>query len=337
MADRLATPPRPAYVPPVLIPTRIAPRDVGDSEAHPPRRPRWRSPVWIGVAVIGTLTLAVHVAANALSPYGLHRDELLYLAMGTHLHFWQMDFPPGIAVVAEVSRALLGSSLVAIRLASALAAAVLVTLAYGMTQRLGGRGRSCVLAGLAVLASPLFLRSGTLFQPVVFDQLWWTLGLVALVRVCANAPARKHRMSHPAMRPPMTDRGAWLSLGAVCGLGLLTKFSIAFFSAAVLVAILVTPLRRRLATPWPWLALAVALAIGSPSVVGQIRLGWPVVGQLLDLRASQLERIGPVDFVVGQLVLGPSLALAGLGLWHLLRDPDSARWRATTNSSWSPS
>src|SRR5207253_8961647 len=99
------------------------------------------------------------------------------------------------------------------------------------------------------------------------------LALWGLGRGCATAPARKHRMSHPAMRPPMTDRGAWLSLGAVCGLGLLTKFSIAFFGAAVLVAILVTPLRRRLATPWPWLALARALAIGRPSVVAQIPPG----------------------------------------------------------------
>jgi hypothetical protein len=35
------------------------------------------------------------------------------------------------------------------------------------------------------------------------------------------------------------------------GLGLLTKFSIAFFALPLLVAVLATPLRRGLLRPWP--------------------------------------------------------------------------------------
>jgi hypothetical protein len=324
MPDRLATPPRTGYAP-VITPARYTRPIVADDEPPYPIRARWRNPVWIGLVVAGVVTFVVHMVANLVSPYGPHRDELLYLAMGRHLRFWEMDFPPGIAVVAELTRGLIGASLPAIRLSSALAATALVMLAYGLARLFGGRGRACALAGLAVLASPLFLRTGTLFQPVVFDQLWWTLGFVALVRIGTLAPRGSMRRPRAT---PAPDRVAWLGLGAAVGLGLLTKFSIAFFAVAVLVGVLATPLRRRLATPWPWAAVALALTIGAASLVGQIRLGWPVVGQLFDLRATQLERVGPIEFVAGQLLLGPAFALAVLGAWHLLRADDAERWRA---------
>ena len=54
------------------------------------------------------LKLGLHLAVNAATPYGFHRDELLYLAMGRHLRLWAMDFPPGIALVATGVRATLG-------------------------------------------------------------------------------------------------------------------------------------------------------------------------------------------------------------------------------------
>jgi 4-amino-4-deoxy-L-arabinose transferase-like glycosyltransferase len=77
----------------------------------------------------------------------------------------------------------------------------------------------------------LFLRSASLFQPVVFDQLCWTLGFLALIKIARASRGRW-----------------WLVLGVAGGLGLLTKFSIGFFALAALAAILLTPQRRALAT-----------------------------------------------------------------------------------------
>jgi hypothetical protein len=68
------------------------------------------------------------------------------------------------------------------------------------------------------------------------------------------------------------------------------------------------------------MGLAVALALGAPSLVGQIRLGFPLLGQMADLRASHLERIGPVEFLLGQLLWGPAVLLAGAGLVGLFMD-----------------
>ena len=97
-------------------------------------------------------------------------------------------------------------------------------------------------------------------------------------------------------------------------LGLLTKFSAAFIGLALLLALLTTGRRAWLLTPWPWLAALLALAIGSPSIVGQLRLGFPVLGQMADLRQAQLERVTPLDFLAGQLLWGPATLIGAAGL-----------------------
>ncbi|MET0396423.1 MAG: glycosyltransferase family 39 protein [Longimicrobiaceae bacterium] len=263
-----------------------------------PARPPFAAGV---VLALAALALALHVAVNLWTPYGVHRDEFLYMAMGERLRLWSMDFPPLIALVSLFQRGLFGDSLAAIRLVPALAGAALVALAAAIARELGGGRFAQGLAALAVLASPLFLRAANLFQPVVLDQLWWTLGLLALVALCRTGSPR-----------------AWIGLGAACGLGLLTKFSILFFGLAVLLAVLATPHRRALRTPWPWAALLTALLLGAPSIVGQLRLGFPVAGQMSDLQETQLAHVGPAEFVLGQLLLGPAFGLALLGAGALL-------------------
>jgi hypothetical protein len=49
-------------------------------------------------------------------------------------------------------------------------------------------------------------------------------------------------------------------------------------------------------------------------LIGQLRLGFPVVGQMQDLQAVQLERVTPASFLVGQaMLLGPAVLLALAG------------------------
>jgi 4-amino-4-deoxy-L-arabinose transferase-like glycosyltransferase len=230
--------------------------------------------------------------------------------MGRHLQLWRMDFPPGIALLAEAVRAVLGDSLLAIRALPALAGTALLELAALIAREFGGGRWAQALAGLGVLASPLFLRSANLFQPVVFDQLAWTGALYALVRLCREPRPRW-----------------WLILGVTLGLGLLVKFSAAFLGAGLLLAILVTRWRTWLATPWPWLAAGIAFAIGSPSLAGQIRLDYPVLGQMADLRQEQLERVTPLGFFVGQLLWGPAAWIGLLGLGGLLAGRDFRTFR----------
>lgn len=258
------------------------------------------------VAVLALVVFVLHLVVNVVTPYGAHRDELLYLAMGRHLRLLHMDFPPLIAMMANIER-LFGDSLVAIRLFPAVAHAVLVLLAARFAGAFGGDRFARILAAATIAVVPVFMRPGVLFQPVVFDQLWWTLGLLMLLRAGRAAE-------------PSAARRAWLLFGVVFGIGLLTKFSILLFGAATFIGILMTPLRRSLATPWPWLAAAIALLIGMPSIAGQVNLHFPVIGQMKDLDAGQLQRVGWLDFVTGQLfMVGLGFPLAVAGVVRLLR------------------
>lgn len=249
---------------------------------------------------IALAVVAGHGLVNALSPYSVHRDELLYLAMGEHLRLWRMDFPPFIAVAANVSR-WFGDSLVALRLFPALTHGALVLLAAWIAGALGGGRVARGLAALLVAANLVFLRPGNLFQPVVFDQLAWSLMLACLVRRIGTGDARW-----------------WLAVGAAAGFGLLVKFSVVFIGAAVAVAVLLTPLRRDLATPWPWAALGIAAVLGAPSLAGQVTLGYPAFTQLGELRESQLAHVGALDFVVSQFRFSPAVLVAAIGAGSLI-------------------
>ncbi len=228
----------------------------------------------------------LHVAVNIWGPYGFHRDEFLYIAMGEHFRLFGMDFPPLIGLIAEIERMVLGNSIAAIRFFPAIAAAILVWVSADIARRLGGGTFAQILSALLMFFSPIFLRPGSLFQPVVFDQLWWALGCWVVVRWKESGDPRW-----------------WIALGIIMGIGLFTKFSIFLFGFGVLVGLIATHDRRLLLTRWPWIALAITLLIGSPSIIGQVTLGFPFFGVMGDLQRQQFTHVSWLDFATGQILM----------------------------------
>jgi 4-amino-4-deoxy-L-arabinose transferase-like glycosyltransferase len=258
-----------------------------------------KQPVAVGlVGAVVAAKLALHMITLAVTRFGVQRDEFLYFAMGDHLRLWRMDFPPLIAVLANVSRAIFDHSLASIRVFPAIEGSVVVIVAALIARELGGGRFAQFLTALCMLGNVLFLRSSTLFQPVVLDQLWWTVALYTLVRLGRDDRPRW-----------------WIAFGLAVGSGLLTKFSILFFAFSAVVAIVITPTRRWLLTRWPWIAAAIALAVGSPSIAGQVALHFPVALQMRDLQGEQLTHVTWSQFVVTQpLMVSPIpfvLALIG--------------------------
>ena len=262
------------------------------------------------VLLIGGASLGLHLATALVTSFGVHRDTFLYFAMGDHLRLWRMDFPPLIAILARITAALGGRSVVGVSVMPALASTALIVLAAVIARNLGGSRYAQALAMLGVLCNPLFLRAGALFQPVVLDQFWWTVALLGVVLLCRDDEPRW-----------------WLLVGAACGLGLLTKFSMLVLGAALLAGALLTKARWTLRTRWPWLAVAMALVIGAPGFAGQIRLGWPLLGQMQDLQQAQLAHVNPLSFLGEQLLWGPATLIAVAGLFCLLLAGRYARFR----------
>lgn len=255
------------------------------------------------VVAAAALKLAMHVTTAVITPYEVHRDELLYLAMGEHLRLWGMDFPPMIAILAQAMRHTVGVGVAALRVVPALFSTALVVFSALTARELGGGRYAQGIAALTVIASAAFMRSGVLFQPVVLDQLAWTLALFALVLLARTEDPRW-----------------WILVGLAGGFGLLTKFSIGIIGVAILAALILLPERRWLATRWPWIAAAIALVIGLPSIVGQIRTGWPALIYARELGEEQLTHVTITGFLESQAaMLGPAILLAIAGVWELLR------------------
>jgi len=264
------------------------------------------------IIALVTVKLVIHLVAAGITPYEFHRDEFLYFSMGTHLRLFHMDFPPMIALLSELLRHTVGVSVFTYRLLPGIVGTALFALTLLCVRALGGGRAAIVLTAIAMLSGPLFMRTASLFQPVVLDQLWWTLALFALLRL-----------------EQTDDPRWWWVLGLAGGLGLLAKFSIFFIGFGVLVGLLATPRRRALLGPGPWIALVVALVVGSPSLIGQITLDWPVFQQFEGLRQGQLARIGWGEYLGNQpLMTGPAFLLAVLGAVALVGRGTLGRYRS---------
>ncbi len=146
--------------------------------------------------------------------------------------------------MGNVQTALFGHTMAAARVFPALEGTLILVLSALIAAELGGAAFAQALAALGVLTAGIFLRPGTLFQPVVLDQLWWTLALYTLLRVGRAAPpatrAADATGGSPSAWPPDSD----------CSPSSASSSSASPCSARSCA----TPLRRALRTPWPWLA-----------------------------------------------------------------------------------
>jgi hypothetical protein len=278
------------------------------------RRPSARGALLFGAPAIlvylGLFKLLLHLLTA--ENYGYFRDELYYVAAGEHLDFGYVDFPPLVAVVAAVTRALFGDSLPALHVFPALAGAVVVVLAGLIARELGGGRFAQGLAALATLIPPTFLVFGTWLSMDAFDQLFWVLGTYVLVIILKRDQPR-----------------LWLVFGIVAGFGLLAKLTMLYLGLAVFVAVLFTRSRRHLLTPWPWLGGGIAFLFLLPYVVWQISHGWPTI-EFWSNYGEKIDEATPLEFLVEQIVTmqPPTLPLWLAGLFYYLFSREGGPYRA---------
>jgi hypothetical protein len=259
---------------------------------------------WFGataiLAYLALFKLLLHLLTNG--NYGYFRDELYYVAAGERLALGYVDFPPFVALVTAFTRLLLGDSTVALRFFPAVAGALVVVLAGLMARELGGGRFAQGLAALATLVAPNFLVMGTFISMDAFDQLFWVSAAFVLILILKQD------------RPRL-----WLLFGLIAGLGVLTKITMLYFGLAVFVALLLTPARRYLFTPWPWLGGAISALFLLPYVYWQIAHGWPTLEFWTDYGAK-VDPASPLEFLVEQvLTMQPlTLPLWLAGLYYYL-------------------
>jgi Dolichyl-phosphate-mannose-protein mannosyltransferase len=267
----------------------------------------------LGATAVLVFLALVKVLLHLLTAgnYGYFRDELYYVAAGEHLDLGYVDFPPFVALIARLTRATFGDSLVALHVFPALAGGAVVVLAGLMARELGGGRFAQGLAALATLVAPNVLVFGTWLSMDAFDQLFWVGGAYVLLLILKRGPPQ-----------------LWLVFGLIAGLGLLTKLTMLYFGLAVFVAMILTPARRQLLTPWPWAGGALALVFLLPYIVWQMVHGWPTLGFWANYGAK-VDPSSPVEFLVEQIVTmqPPALPIWVAGLCFYLLGRDGRAYR----------
>jgi hypothetical protein len=247
----------------------------------------------------------------AISNFGFQRDELLHLVLADHLDWGYIEVPPFIAFLAKITISVFGRSLFASRIFPTICSGVIVWLTGLITVEFGGKKFAIALACLALIFSPAFAASGYLFEPVVFDQLWWVLSVWLLVKYC-NTSANKYLYF----------------LGIAIGMGLLTKYTMAFFMFALIGGIIISN-QRKLLLNWHVLgAASTALLIFLPNLIWQLQHHLPVINHMKTLQDEQLNFIKPSDFILHQLVFNGLVLLMWLtGFIFLLFSPGLRKFR----------
>jgi len=192
---------------------------------------------------------------------------------------------------------LLGSSLLAIRMPAALAGAITSILRRSCDLGMGGGRFAQAFTAFAVLMAPVYLGVGSFFSMNVFDQMFWTLAVYALVRAITTGEPR-----------------FWLWFGLVAGLGPAQQGQrrIPWVRRSRRTCAHAPPqvLRRRRT----WLGGLVAFAVFLPHLFWQWRNDWPTLEFIRNATQYKIMPKSVLDYLLGQLVeMNPILAPIWIG------------------------
>ena len=253
---------------------------------------------------LALVALAIHLYASG--GYGYFRDELYFIVCGTRPDWGYVDQPPLVPLIAAAMHELFGDSLVMLRLVPALAHVATIALAGETARVLGGGRWAQGLAALAVLTSGVYLALGTILVTDVLQAPTWLFCAYALIRIVRDGEERW-----------------WLALGAAAALGLLSKYTIAFWLAALGLGVIATGARRSLARHWIYVGSTVAILLTVPNLLWQWSHAWP----FLEIGRVAVEdkniALTPLDFLREQIMmLNPATApvwlagIAALAFWR---------------------
>jgi hypothetical protein len=244
------------------------------------------------------------------SQFELHRDEYLYLADADHLAWGYIEMPPLLAFLGFISK-LLGGTVFTVRLWGGISGALTVWVVGKIVMHLKGNNNAVFFACLSFLCAG-FLRMNILFQPNVLDVFFWTLSSYYII--CWID----------------TDNKKYLYFLGICfGLGILGKYSTAFYIIGFLVAVLLTGKRKSLLNKHFYAAMLLGLLICLPNLIWQYTHNFPVMHHMELLNNQQLKYNSRKEFIVNQLLMCfPSLFIWIGGLCYILFNREGKKYTA---------
>lgn len=210
-------------------------------------------------------------------------DEAYYWVWSRHLDWGYLDHPPAVAAILHLATAAFGDHPLGLRLPSLLLSAATAGVVYALARDLYGvpTARRTLLTFHAV---PLLLLGGALASPDAPLLLFWSLAAWAAWR---------------ALQEPR----AWWLVGVSVGLGLMSKYAMAFLLPGLVVLVALRPEMRRSVHPYG--AVLLALLVFAPNVVWNALHHWSAFRFVLERPA----------WVASGSLGNLFLSAAGLGLY----------------------
>jgi Dolichyl-phosphate-mannose-protein mannosyltransferase len=170
-----------------------------------------------------------------------------------------------------------------------------------MARELGGGRLAQITAALAIAVFPLPLFEGTEFQYTTFDFLWWVLIAYCVIRLLKTENPRW-----------------WLAIGALIGIGLQTKYRMAFYLSGIVGGVVLTRARRYLASGWLWAGVGLSIVVFLPNLMWQVRHGFISLDFLKHIHTRDVGEGRAQGFFRDQFLICTNLVAAPLWLGGLI-------------------
>lgn len=253
---------------------------------------------WLALALVGLIT-AWRLALLAISPPNLSFDEAQYWAWAQTIQLGYYSKPPMVAWAIAATTALFGEGEGAVKLSSVLAHTATALFLFGLGRDLFDR-RVGAWAALGWIALPAVSLSAVMVTTDPLLLCCWSAALLFLVRAWRSGPA---------------INGWWVAFGLALGLGLLSKYAMAFFLAGLALWMVLEPKARRLLKSGGlWLGLVIGLLVYAPNGLWNAANGFVSYAHTRDNAnlSGKLFNFGKLaEFVGGQFgVAGPIMMAA---------------------------
>jgi hypothetical protein len=234
------------------------------------------------------------------SYYQPQRDEFLYLAEAHHMAWGYMEVPPLLSVFAWFTN-LFGTSMFWLKFWPSLFGALTYIIAGKIILSFGGKVFALFLALLPFIFGA-YLRVHFLFQPNFLEIFFWTM------------------IAYSILRFMQTQKNSYLYLfGISAGLGMLSKYSVAFYIISILLAVLITKNRKIFLNKHLYVASLIGFLIFLPNLFWQYNYHFPVIVHMKELHQFQLQYVSPVGFLIDQLLMNlPVVFIWIAGLYFVI-------------------
>ena len=231
-------------------------------------------------------------------------DEAYYWTWSQHLDYWYYDQGPMIAWMIRLFT-MFSTSVLAVKLVAITCSSIFVAFGYGLIRELSD-GRTGLYWLAIIISTPLFMLGGSISTYDAPMLMFWSAACYFGYRAIHSGHA-----------------GLWLLAGIISALGVISKLPTLALPVGIFLFCVASPEgRRKLASPYPWIAGIIALL---PLIL--LKRWDDSHGHLFTLHSASLSKRHTDatfgrwtgDLIAGQLlVLGPTTFL-GMA-WALVRN-----------------